>query len=546
MSAKKAVRHSQQWGTAILLASAVIVKLVGALFKIPLSSSRCLGEVGFGRFSSAYDLFSPLYALAMTGLPVAVAKTVAGFSADGRPDKARNAYAVARRGYFAVGLIGTVAFALLVVPFLRFTESSLSGSPALFAAAPAVLFSCLLSAGRGYYEGVGNMYPTAISELIEAACKLALGLGGAYFTVCLTGNVAYGAAAAIAGISLGVLAATLFTEFYAHFKGDRIKSTHSLCDKTDVGLKECLYAALLTGPVALTASIPPLIDAFTVKRGLSALIAGGASLPDAAVSAAEPELWPIALYGIRGKAYTVFNLVPALTAVIAVAAVPAATKALKNGGSALRSAINTALKSAALISFPAAFGLILLGDRLMALLYDTEASAQIGGRLLSIYGVAALFVGFLMPLAGILQAAGRQKKVLFNTACGAAAGFAAVVLLLKFPQINIAAAPCGAVVCFFVIFLLDTVCLRRAVGFWPDFKAVLAKPLISALLCGLAARAVAAFGRSNLITDAAVLCGGAVYLLVLCLCGGLEKSDFPPEISENRIIKFCEKHRIIR
>lgn len=544
MSAKKAVRHSQQWGTAILLASAVLVKLIGALFKIPLSSKYCLGEVGFGRFSSAYDLFSPLYSLAMTGLPVAVSKTVAEFSADGRADKARHAYSVARRGYFAVGLIGTVAFALLVIPFVQLSEGSLSGDPALFAAAPAVLFSCLLSAGRGYYEGVGNMYPTAISELIEAACKLALGLGGAYFTVRITGNVAYGAAAVIAGISLGVLAATVFTEVYAHFKGDRVKSTLLPGNKTNVGLKECLYAALLTAPVALTTSIPPLIDAFTVKRGLSALIAGGAELPT--VTDTSTELLPIALYGIRGKAYTVFNLVPALTAVIAVAAVPAATAALKKGGTALRGAINTALKSAALISFPAAFGLILLGERLMALLYDTEASAAIGGRLLSIYGVAALFVGFLMPLAGILQAAGKQKKVLFNTACGTAAGFAAVVLLLKLPQVNIAAAPCGAVVCFFVIFLLDTVCLKHTVGFWPDFKAVLAKPLISALACGLTARGVAALGRSNLITAAAVLCGGAVYLLVLCLCGGLEKSDFPPEIGENRLVKFCEKHRIIR
>ena len=76
LSAAENKRRSMQYGTAVLLISAVIVKLIGALFKIPLSSAHCLGDEGFGFFSSAYDLFSPLYSLAMAGLPVAVARTV--------------------------------------------------------------------------------------------------------------------------------------------------------------------------------------------------------------------------------------------------------------------------------------------------------------------------------------------------------------------------------------------------------------------------------------------------------------------------------------
>ena len=63
-----------QRGAFLLLCSAVVVKLIGALFKIPLSSKYCLGDLGFGYFSSAYDLFTPFYALAMAGLPVAVSK----------------------------------------------------------------------------------------------------------------------------------------------------------------------------------------------------------------------------------------------------------------------------------------------------------------------------------------------------------------------------------------------------------------------------------------------------------------------------------------
>ena len=60
LTAADNARRTQQYGTAVLLVSAVLVKLIGALFKIPLSSAHCLGDEGFGYFSSAYDLFSPI------------------------------------------------------------------------------------------------------------------------------------------------------------------------------------------------------------------------------------------------------------------------------------------------------------------------------------------------------------------------------------------------------------------------------------------------------------------------------------------------------
>ena len=90
-----------QQGAFLLLCSAVIVKLIGAIFKIPLSSKYCLGDLGFGYFSSAYDLFTPFYALAMAGLPVAVSKTVSEYSAKGRYNDVRQMLKVSRRVYLA-------------------------------------------------------------------------------------------------------------------------------------------------------------------------------------------------------------------------------------------------------------------------------------------------------------------------------------------------------------------------------------------------------------------------------------------------------------
>lgn len=550
-------RRSMQYGTAVLLISAVIVKIIGALFKIPLSSAHCLGDEGFGFFSSAYDLFSPLYSLAMAGLPVATARTVSEHIAAGRYRDARLSYRLSRKFFFIAGIMGTAVFAALVIPFVRLTDATGKTAPALFAVAPAVLFSCVLSAGRGYYEGLNNMLPTAVSELAEALCKLILGLGAAFITVRLTGSTVWGAAAAMAGITVGTLFAFLYTRIYAKLKGDGI--TAEMLENSpepQSGADTFKKMILLTLPIALTSltvNIPPMIDALTVKSGLEGLINGGTDLREIYRSVFEngdmPDLsaFPVLLYGIRGKAYTVFNLVPAFTSVIGVGAVPAIAAAAARGNTAeLKKNINTVLKTAALISLPAACGLIAIGGRITDFLYDTEASAVIGGEMLTLYGLAALFAGFLVPLGGILQAVDRQNAVLLNTAVGTAVKLLVNIIAVSVPKINVMGSALGTVLCFFVIFLLDIAVLIKAVGFAPDSANVFLKPLASAAFCGLAARLTVMLGSSRGVTLLAVFAAVLVYAALIIALKTVSESDFPDSDKGKSLAEFCRKHRIIR
>lgn len=549
-------RRSMQYGTAVLLISAVIVKIIGALFKIPLSSAHCLGDEGFGFFSSAYDLFSPLYSLAMAGLPVATARTVSEHIAAGRYRDARLSYRLSRKFFFIAGIIGTAVFAALVIPFVRLTDATGKTAPALFAVAPAVLFSCILSAERGYYGGLNNMLPTAVSELTEALCKLILGLGAAFITVRLTGSTVWGAAAAMAGITVGTLFAFLYTRIYAKLKGDGI--TAEMLENSpepQSGADTFKKMILLTLPIALTSltvNIPPMIDAFTVKSGLEGLINGGTDLREIYRSVFEngdmPDLsaFPVLLYGIRGKAYTVFNLVPAFTSAIGVGAVPAIAAAARGNTAELKKNINTVLKTAALISLPAACGLIAIGGRITDFLYDTEASAVIGGEMLTLYGLAALFAGFLVPLGGILQAVDRQNAVLLNTAVGTAVKLLVNIIAVSVPKINVMGSALGTVLCFFVIFLLDIAVLIKAVGFAPDSANVFLKPLASAAFCGLAARLTVMLGSSRGVTLLAVFAAVLVYAALIIALKTVSESDFPDSDKGKSLAEFCRKHRIIR
>ena len=394
-------------------------------------------------------------------------------------------------------------------------------------------------------------------DLLPPIFKLILGLVAAVLSVRLTGSTVWGAAAAMAGITVGTLFAVLYTRIYAKLKGAGI--TAEMLENSpepQSGAAALKKMILLTLPIALTSltfNIPPMIDALTVKSGLEGLINGGTDLREIYRSVFEngdmPDLsaFPVLLYGIRGKAYTVFNLVPAFTSVIGVGAVPAIAAAAARGNTAeLKKNINTVLKTAALISLPAACGLIAIGGRITDFLYDTEASAVIGGEMLTLYGFAALFAGFLVPLGGILQAVGRQNAVLLNTAVGTAVKLIVNIIAVSVPKINVMGSALGTVLCCFVIFLLDIAVLIKAVGFAPDSVNVFLKPLASAVFCGLAARLTVMLGSSRGVTLLAVFAAALVYAALIIALYSVSESDFPDSDKGKKLAEFCRKHRIIR
>lgn len=558
----KTQEKSFQRGALLLLCSAVIVKLIGALFKIPLSSKYCLGDLGFGYFSSAYDLFTPFYALAMAGLPVAVSKTVSEYLAKGRYGDVRQMLKVSRRVYLAAGLICFLCLSAIIYPFSKLTDSTGAGIYSLAAMTPSVVFCCLMSSYRGYYQGLNNMLPTAVSELLEALCKLVLGFGFGFFTVKITGNVAFGAAAAILGITVGTAVSTLYLKLYYRLKGDGI-SPDKLSGSPILGGRSAAKALILIAvPVALASlagNIALIIDALTVRRQLSALDEGSFniiremyaySVADYNKTAAAPitngELSAL-LYGIRGKAYTLFNLVPTLTTVIGVSAVPviAGLNAEKDY-KALNRNLNSALKLVSLISLPAGIGLFVASDRIMGLLYDSAASVEIGAPMLKLFGIAAVFAGIGIPLTGILQAMGKQKTALINIGAGAAVKLIIGMLTVSVPEINVKGAALGTLVCYAVIFVLHMAVLLKSKETALDIKAVFFKPLAAALFCGVAAQMVLYIGNSFFITTLAILAAVLVYMICLILLKTLAEEDLMSLPQSEKLTDFCKKHRIIR
>ncbi len=514
---------------AVLLFSAIIVKIIGAVFKIPLSADYILGDLGFGYFSSVYDLYIPVYTLALSGFPVAIAKIVADFTAIKDYENVKKTFLLSYKVLLFLGVIGTFAFLSLIPIFSMQSEGGSIYS--YLVAAVSVLFCCVISVYRGYFEGFKNMVPTAVSSIIEALCKLFLGLSGAFITMRLTNDPAMSSTAALAGITVGNILSCVYLKL-TFKQNNHFTEKISLRTKVyDSNLLKDFIAVLIPVAVAsLAVGITAFIDSITLIPQLKALTQTQSDaeilLKGTLYSNINLSKIPTLLYGIKGKAHTLFNLVPTLTASLGVGAVPLIAGCFAEGeAKELKRNISLCLKYSAVLCMPIAFGFMFVGGGITELLYGAK-SAQLGGKLLSLYGVAALFGGISVPLTSVLQAIGKQKNALVNIVLGVIVKLLCNVILTPIISVNIYSAAIGTACCFVVVFVLNIVCLIKNMGVCFDISACLFKPLFASVLCGFTAYITRLFtGEFKWMTIVSIAVAGVVYFALLFLFRIIKKSE---------------------
>ena len=563
MQENKRKQQSFQYGAIILLCSTMLVKIIGAIFKIPLS--RLIGDLGFGYFDSAYQLFTPIYTLAMAGLPIAISRVVAERMQQERYRDVRKSLKVTKKIFLITGLTGFVVMLLLIYPFVHFTDATGKTVYSLFAIAPSLLFCCIMSAYRGYYEGLRNMYPTAASDVIESLGKLILGYGFAYIIMKISCDVALAAAGAMLGIMVGGAASATFITLRYKLKGDGITEQEFTDAPEPQGSKTIAKTIIMIAiPVVLASlanSVSSLVDVSMVKWQLTNMMGEFAddirkmyessivdynSFSTNALTNAE---LPTFLYGIRGKAFTLYNLVPTITSVLGVSALPVLTSCFAKGKgdkTLVKRSIESTMKFTALIAMPAGFGFLFLGSEIMGLMYDTVASVEIGGVMLRIYGLAAMFAGLAIPMISMLQAIGKEKISLRNVAIGAALKVIVNFVFVGIPTINIKGAAIGTFVSYLFIFISNLSSLIKYTGVKPNIYKTILKPFIAALACGLSTVVLdlSAMGKIGTVLDIGV--AAVVYLVILIILNTFEPDDVLSLPKGEKILKVFRKLKVIR
>ncbi len=537
MSQKKSVKSSFVTGALIIAISNLFVKLIGAVYKIPLDR-YILGTAGLGVYSASYTIYNLLFVISTAGLPVAISKMIAESEANRDYKKSEIIFSVAKKLLFTVGLICTV-----VMFFGSKIFANLIGSPNSYyttmVMAPSLFFVALASVYRGYYQGHQNMYPTAISEVIEALSKLVFGLTIAYIVKLQFDTYYLSSAGAIAGITIGTLLSVVFLTFY-NLADKKRKKVISLEDFKNAPVTESKASILkklvkIAVPITIGASVFTLtsfIDMATVMNTLSGL------------GYSEEEV--TSLYGYLNRAITFFNMPPTIINGLSISIVPyiASFIAMKKMNEAVKS-IRSAFKITLALAIPCGVGLCVMSMPILELFYnDTNNSF-----LLNAMGIAVIFVTLVQTSNAVLQAFGKVWVPVINMVIGGIFKIAINLILVSQPKININGAPIGTLTCYIIVMILNLTALKRCTNVKYGFIDFIFKPVLLSAITALAASfsysLISPHAHTVIALVGAIGVTAVIYLVSLILFKGLSEDEILLLPKGEAILSKLKKLRIM-
>ncbi len=574
---KQSVLH----GAVVLMSAAFLVKIIGAVFKIPLTN--LLGGDGMGYFSTAYGLFNPIYALSIAGMPVALAKLTAENLAKGRFKDVKRLFRIASLVFFITGTAGFLIMLFGARGFVSMVNNN-NAYLCVIAISPAILFGCTMSIYRGYYEGFSDMYPTAVSQVVEAVIKLIAGYTLAYITIKMgessyqgTGNVfflrpasesaarqlvlSFGAAGAILGVTLSTLFGTVYLAIRHRFKGDGIskeqinKSFESSSSK--VLLKKLLLIAIPVCLGSVVTNLTSIIDLWSVMNRLAEAIKRDPAVMINMYKGLMPEnitltTLPNYLFGTyQGLAINIFNLVPALAVTFCISALPAVTTAWTVGNmQSLRRNVESVLRVTSMLAFPAGLGMTVMSGQILSLLYGSRPmEVKVAEPLLLSLGIAVIFVSVAIPIYSMLQAVGRADIPVKLMITGGAIKLIVNFYLVAQPGINIKGAPIGTLLCYAFIGVSSVICLVKYTHLKISVFGVFGKPLLAGGLCSVSAWVsyglFSKYAGNMVSTVCSLAIAAIIYVISLGLLRAIRYEDVKMLPFSEKILKTLAKFKII-
>lgn len=414
----------------LLVLSSTIVKVIGAVYKIPLTSY--IGAVGRGYFAVAYNLYLPIHAIVLGAFPVALSKLVGKYNSNEGKPILYSLKKASRRVFFFVGIIGMAVMLAMAVPYSKFIVGSPKSIYTILVLAPCVLFSSLASSYLDYYKGIMDMKPTAIAQLLDALFKMIFGLllakySMAYFyneylqlgTVLgnyVNNNVEafgiiypYTSAFAMLGASLGSFVSLLFAFIYDVInKEKRIEYNKFDVKSARAELLSFSFPIMISCAVQ---SVFQFLDTASIQYALGKV---NSSILQNVFYLANVESSDLSTYayGIFSTALDFKNLIIGITMSLGVCAVPAISRELELGNNEKLSAlVNSIYKYTVLLSLYGGVILSLCSKEILSLFYSNSEDIIVGcSDLVKWFGLTVVFYSLAGTAVNSVQALGYPEK----------------------------------------------------------------------------------------------------------------------------------------
>lgn len=498
-------------GAAVLAAGIVIVKVIGAVYKIPIVN--VLGS-SYADFQNAYYIYALLLTISTAGLPVALSKMVAAANALGRQQQVQKIFRVSLAVFFTLGFVSFLVMFLWAEQLAELLHDPLAAK-SIRALAPAVLCVGCLSSFRGYAQGHANMVPTAVSQIIEALCKLVFGLSLAVWAVNAGKSGDTAAAMAIVGVTIGTVLSLLYMALQYLRSHRRPRSRETPAPAGQI-LKELLAVAV---PITLTSaavSVINLIDTSLVQGRLQSAL--GMSLEQSR-----------SLFSAYSGVMNLYNLPASLIVAVTASIIPAVSARLaRQDASGASQVVRSAFRVTALTVLPMGVGMSVLSKPIVQLLFHS-LDPDVSGPLLTVLGIASIFVCLMTVSNSILQAYGRERLPVYIMIAGGLVKVLVNYQLVAIPEVNINGAPVGTLCCFLLAAAADLWLIRRIVPEPPRYAQLFLRPLLATALMALAAKGsyllFHSFLGNSLATVLAVGVAVVVYAAAAILLQAISRED---------------------
>jgi len=523
-------KQSTTKGFAILSAATFMVKLLSLLY-VPFLR-KILGGYGYGVYSSAYTIFVYVYILTNAGIPVAISKMVSELIAVGNYKDAVKTFKIARFLLLILGMTMSLLMLIFVVPLANATHSA-PAKLAIMALAPTILISSVLSAYRGYFQGRGNMTPTAVSQVFEQIANTIFSL---VFAACfIKYGISEGAAGGTIGTSLGALVAVVYM-IYAYEKNKvfRVAKGYNKLNIKRFTTKK-IIKRLLSYAVPMTICLGLqqaglLIDLWLVQSRM---------LDSGIVPKQVTVLW-----GVLSQNTTLINVPIAIISSLAITILPSISSlmALKDK-KAVRSKINYAFRLCFLVAVPSAVGLSVLAKPLVYFIqYDSDVS-----RLLTYGSVVIVLMAVVSIQTSILQGLGKLYLVTVYAVIGLIGKIIINYIFVAIPSFNILGAVMANGVSFAILLTLNHITMNKALKIKINLFKHAIKPIIASGVMAIVAKLmysnfdfIFSFIKEGYVANALAIIVSmtlaiVTYFFILVLIGGITKEDlgvFPRKITK--------------
>lgn len=529
-------KHSFIKGAAILAVAGIISKILGAVYRIPLG--RIIGSTGMGYYQTAYDLYIWMLTISAYSIPIAISKLVSEKIELGRRDEAHKIFKVALT---MMALLSITAS--LVLFFNAKTFATMLRNPGAYIAvlcvSPAIFTVSLSGSLRGYFQGMQNMTPSAVSQVTEQIGRVAFGF--IFAIMLLSAGEEAAAGGAVFGTTLGGLISFLTLIYIYRLRRSGIMAGVRLDHQSRMESSASIAKRIIvfSVPITIGGSIMPIMSVLDTFIVMDRLQAAGFSL-EAATS----------LFGqLKGMAGAFINLPQVFTIALAASLVPSISESIaRKDFDSTRRKTELAIRISLVIGLPAAFGLFILAGPIMKLMYPAEPASL--GMALRYLSMAVVFLTLAQTMTGILQGMGKERVPVRNLVIGAFTKIAVSYTLTSIPFINIRGAALGTVAGYAVSSTLNLAAIIREQKSSMRLGKIIGKPAVATAAMAAAAyfsyKAIFSLTGSNSIaTLASMAFAAVVYGIVLVLIKGVTAEEIEMAPGGKRLSKVLKKKGII-